>query len=779
MKTIVLFICSLIFASSVNAQWTRTNGPEGVAVRSLANINGAIYAGTEVNGVYASTDDGLTWVARNSGIETYGISSIISYQGYIFVGTFGAGVYRSSDGGQTWLPPSNGGNLFVESIAADGPYIFACTISDGVQRSSDNGATWTEKLGGYFGFFAMCISGTKVFVSASNYTFVTTDYGETWSDVPQLSGASVFSYYSIGDTIFVGARNEIYRSTDNGNSFTNINIYFTSTIVNLYSITSTGSTVFIATSYDGVYKSTDFGNTWFAANEGMGPKDVRAVTITDASSLVAGSHYVGMYRSTDYGVSWNKSQTGFPAGTSILSLLESESSIYAGTRDGVYRTDDNGDSWMKLTGQSDTVNYCSVWDMCELDGDLYISAFLQFNTTVYKTTDKGITWIRCDNGLPPDNPFIKGLVSSGENVIAGTDDGIYYTSDKGLSWHPTNAPTEYIESMAASGDYVYAVVTFYGIYRSLNNGVSWIPSLPSTIDYVDVAAIDNYAFAGSFFEGAKYSTNYGSGWYASNGFPPDASIFVIGPAGNGMVLAGTDLEPSWIYVSFDNGNYYSPYSEGLFENASVEAFATNETFSFAGTDYNGVWRRYLPGVPVELISFTATTDENTVTLSWTTSTETSNSGFEVQRKNIDWERIGFIEGHGTTTEENSYLFVDNNLTAGKYQYRLKQLDYDGSFKFSDIVEIEVLSPIEFSLSQNYPNPFNPTTTIQYSIPQSGTVKLAVYNTLGEVVRILANNYKDAGTYTINFNASNLSSGIYYYRLEAGAFIETKKMVIMK
>ena len=593
----VIFLCSLLLSWSASAQWIRTNGPEGVAVRSLANINGIIYAGTEVNGIYISTDDGISWIARNAGIETYGISSIISYQGYIYAGTLGSGVYRSSDGGQTWIPPSNGGNFFVESVVANGSYIFACTISDGVQRSSDNGVTWAEKLGGYLGFFAMCKSGTKVFVSASNYSFVTTDYGETWSNVTQLEGASVFSYYSIGDTIFVGARNKIYRSTDNGNTFTTININFNFSIVNIYSITSTGSTVFIATSYDGVYKSTDFGNTWSSSNQGMGPKDVRAITITDASSLIAGTHYVGMYRSTDLGLSWNKSMTGFPAGISILSILESESSIYAGTRDGVYRTDNNGDSWIKLSGTNDTVNYCTVWDLCELDGTLYISAFLQFNTTVYKTSDEGMTWIRSGTGLPTDLTFIKGLVASGNNIVAGTDEGIYYSSDNGDSWHPSNGPIDNIESLAVSGNYVYAAVpSGYGVYRSVDSGVNWSLSLQSTVDYVDVAAKDNYAFAGSFFAGARYSANYGGTWSASSGFPSDASIFVIGPVANGMVLAGTDLEPSWIYASFNNGAYYSPYSEGLFENASVEAFAVNDTFMFAGTDYNGVWRRFRPGV---------------------------------------------------------------------------------------------------------------------------------------------------------------------------------------
>ncbi len=276
-------------------------------------------------------------------------------------------------------------------------------------------------------------------------------------------------------------------------------------------------------------------------------------------------------------------------------------------------------------------------------------------------------------------------------LVAGTYEGIYYSSDNGSSWHQANGPNQNIESLAASGNFVYAAVpSGAGVYRSVDNGVNWTVSLQSTVDYVEVAAIDNYAFAGSFFGGARYSSNYGSNWLVSNGFPPDASIFALGAAADGMVLAGTDLAPNWIYASFNNGGSFSPYSEGLFENASVEAFAVNETYMFAGTDYNGVWRRYLPGVPVELISFTADIINNTVKLQWKTATETNNYGFEIERNKLidksyqtEWERIGFVEGNGTTTEEENYSFTDENLDPGRYKYRLKQIDLDGSFEYSN------------------------------------------------------------------------------------------------
>ena len=129
-----LILLLLLIPFSTFPQWTHTNGPEGVAIRSLTNIDGTIYAGTEVNGVYISTDDGISWVARNVGIETYGISSIISFQGFIFAGSLQGGVFRSSDGGLTWSAPTTGTNLFVTSLVANDPYIFAGASGAAMRR---------------------------------------------------------------------------------------------------------------------------------------------------------------------------------------------------------------------------------------------------------------------------------------------------------------------------------------------------------------------------------------------------------------------------------------------------------------------------------------------------------------------------------------------------------------------------------------------------------------------------------------------------------------------
>lgn len=195
-------------------------------------------------------------------------------------------------------------------------------------------------------------------------------------------------------------------------------------------------------------------------------------------------------------------------------------------------------------------------------------------------------------------------------------------------------------------------------------------------------------------------------------------------------------------------------------------------------------------IPVELVSFTASVNENDVQLNWITATETNNSGFEILRfaqNDNGWKSIGFVPGYGTSTEKHFYSFRDEDLSAGKYQYRLKQIDFSGKSSFSEIAEVEINSSAQFILEQNYPNPFNPSTKIKYSIPavisnevkQSQLVTILVYDVPGNVVATLVNEEKPSGSYEVEFNAVNLPSGVYFYRLKAGSFMATKKMILLR
>jgi len=209
-------------------------------------------------------------------------------------------------------------------------------------------------------------------------------------------------------------------------------------------------------------------------------------------------------------------------------------------------------------------------------------------------------------------------------------------------------------------------------------------------------------------------------------------------------------------------------------------------FGNGGLAYNVFVDTSDTNVPVELESFTGKVTGRNVTLEWITATELNNLGFEIQKSfNSKFQTIGFIEGYGTTTEIQSYFFIDKDVNAGSYNYRLKQVDFNGNFEYSPIVNVVVSAPNEFSLSQNYPNPFNPGTKIEFSLAIDSKVTLKVFNVLGQEVASLVNNINlEAGLHNVDFDASALSSGIYFYILKAENsegknFISTKKMALTK
>ena len=191
-------------------------------------------------------------------------------------------------------------------------------------------------------------------------------------------------------------------------------------------------------------------------------------------------------------------------------------------------------------------------------------------------------------------------------------------------------------------------------------------------------------------------------------------------------------------------------------------------------------------MPVELTGFSSMIFLNDVTLIWSTSSELNNSGFEIERSNVkvqpsnEWNKIGFVSGNGTSTDIHNYEFTEKNLNSGKYKYRLKQIDFNGNFDYFELAEeVNIGIPDKYSLSQNYPNPFNPVTNLEFGISNLGFVTLKIYDVIGRELVTLVNETKEPGYYTIRFDGSNLSSGVYFYRMTAGDYVAVKKFVVLK
>jgi len=192
-------------------------------------------------------------------------------------------------------------------------------------------------------------------------------------------------------------------------------------------------------------------------------------------------------------------------------------------------------------------------------------------------------------------------------------------------------------------------------------------------------------------------------------------------------------------------------------------------------------------LPVELSSFSSSVSGNQVDLFWSTISEINNYGFDIERKEIGanmhgkWNKVGFVNGYGTIQHQKDYYFNDNFVKTGTYNYRIKQIDYNGNFEYFELAdEVVIAVPDKPELSQNFPNPFNPVTLINYQINGSSKVNLKVYDNSGKDVAVLVNEYQTAGSYSVRFNGENLSSGIYFYVLEIGGVrFETKSMVLLR
>ncbi len=328
-----------------------------------------------------------------------------------------------------------------------------------------------------------------------------------------------------------------------------------------------------------------------------------------------------------------------------------------------------------------------------------------------------------------------------------------------------------------------------------NNGGSNVGGLVG----VNLANVSN-----CYSTGSVNSTGSNVGGFAGFNSSTISKCYSIGsvsgssPVG-GLVGANADTVSNSFWDTETSGQSSSAGGTGK----TTAEMKTNSTFINAGWDPN-IWYidaginngyPYLswqnPGgspLPVELTSFTAGHKDCKVELKWSTATEVNNFGFSVERrtKSDEWEKIGFVEGHGNSNSPKEYSFADNNLQPGNIQYRLKQIDNDGQFKYSGVVEVAFnLSPSTFELFQNYPNPFNPSTTIRYSIPQKSKVILKVFDVLGTEVTTLVNEEKEAGIYTVEFTSAGLSSGVYFYSLTTGnpangiGFSSIKKFILMK
>ncbi len=362
-------------------------------------------------------------------------------------------------------------------------------------------------------------------------------------------------------------------------------------------------------------------------------------------------------------------------------------------------------------------------------------------------------------------------------------------------------------STASSANVVYYGTNTGQVRRIDNANTGSTPTVTNITSgsfpaaYVSSISVDNnnsanvlLTFSNYNVNRVWYSTNSGSSWTNVSSNLNTAS----GPSIRSCAIVHTDI--LMYFIGTSTGLYYATNFGGASDwiqvgfsdnNVVVSALKYRQADSILAfaTHGRGIFtlRAQNPLVPVELSNFNSQINGNNVSLTWKTEYEVNNSGFDVERKyeSEDWKKVSFVSGNGSSNTPHTYSYNDNNLKSGRYNYRLKQIDFNGNFKYYGLAsEVIVGQPNSFMLSQNYPNPFNPETIVNFQIPNETRVELKIYNILGKEVMDVMNEFKSPGFYSVKINASGLSSGVYFYRIitkdsKGVLFTDAKKMQVIK
>ena len=497
---------------------------------------------------------------------------------------------------------------------------------------------------------------------------------------------------------------------------------------------------------------------------------------------------------------WELKQAGSSIGGPIDVYKFNTDIVYYGSSNKIYKSTDRGETFTQTGTNVPNASRIKAVILDDFNpGTFLVAIDSSPNDKIYKTTDDGQTWLLKLNegqmsffGIPMEQD-----PSHPDTIYTMVGSNFKRSTNFGESWNtiasnfgPNSAPCDIAvfpdTSIILIGD------NTTGIFRSLDYGKTWTAVLNTSgeiptisVDYTNPATAWATKWAGG--GGFLISADYGESWTSVSGFnstdmwgvhvqPTDGNVIIAAcyscNSPNSFTWRSVNGGATWTQISLPSINY--------------QIFIVDSITQFAAQG-NGFYKLNSDlFIPVELTSFTAEVSENEIILLWTTATELNNQGFEIERSidNATFEKIGFVPGFGTTTESKSYTYKILEFYSGTQYYRLKQIDFDGTYEFSDAIEVEGHSPAQYTLFQNYPNPFNPSTSIKFSIPVDSNIKLKLFNMLGQEVAELLNSEISAGIHHVDFNANSLSSGTYFYVLEANGnngsnIAVTKKMILMK
>jgi len=471
-----------------------------------------------------------------------------------------------------------------------------------------------------------------------------------------------------------------------------------------------------------------------------------------------------IYKTTTGGGSWVSVPTnGIPANAGLYCVFAVDANTaYVGDGTGnaaVFKTTNGGTNWTVLYNTSGATSF--------------------FNGIVFSRTNPNYGIAQCDPLLGPGNPYYlqkttnggtswtlinppgnAGVMSSQHSPFLvdnnffgfGTDNNgiVTLTTNGGTTWNSYSIAgrSGFVSAISFASDKLngMAAVNNSGLSKTTNGGVNWTS--------VNVAGI----------EGAFLPFVY---WI------PNTNVVYASSSGGG-VKESTDGGVTWTSMT-SSGHNDIRHMDFYINGTSIYGYAIGSDGTTLSVNDNPL--------PVEMTYFTNTVKDNTVNLQWQTAIEINNSGFQIERSTSDnnnWTTVSFVRGFGNKSNPTSYQFTDKNLQKGIYKYRLKQVDYNSNYEYFNLnSNVTIAAPKNYTISQNFPNPFNPVTNITYNLPVDGKVSIKVYDISGREISTLADGNMTAGYHTVSFDASNLPSGVYFYKISADNFKDTKKMTLIK
>ncbi len=807
MKNLSIFfaICIVtlsLFPSTLQAQWDQPIPPYQYRgdVSSFAILGSNMFLGTLNDGVFRTTDNGSNWVKTNNGLTNHRVNALITKDSSLFAGTSN-GVFLSTDSGSNWTAVNTGlPDTTVNAFTICGSKLYVAT-SNGLFHSTNDGLNWIQDIG---------ITASSLSASGSNIlagSYHSNDSGANWIQVYDrlssgsgpFNGSAIIDSTIFANVVFCGSC-EIYYTTDNGSNW--IGNWSTSSGISV--VTTDSSNLYVGTSEDewgnqvSIVMSTDKGTSWTTISNGIKCTSIRHITAKGATILAETE--VGVFLSTNAGSSWILVNNGLMVPTlwssyNVQAMARNDSIMFAGTTlSGIIVSTNNGSSWSNASDEFSGFPNTVVSALMINDSTVFAGT----SNGIYRSTDNGSSWIALNTGLTQNQKIVFSLIVKGSYIFAGTYGGILVSSNNGSSWTPVmQYPT--LSLLTTNGN-VFAGTGGTGspgVLYSSNNGSSWKSANTGLTNIVlSFAVIPNSNGTGNTnifaacADGVYLSTNNGSEWKkASTGLT--GTVNTVFAVNTSTLVAGTN---SGIYFSKSNGSSWTPLDTGLVD--MISAITMSNTDLFAG-NYNGVWRIPLSAIPHPLLSILSSSIsfgnvkvglyKDTIITITNNGTDTLKISNMVSSRSTFTARPTIINiGPGQSFTDtlrfmpsvvgadSALITIQSNTNSSPDTIRVSGIA-NSATKVNHGTEL----PKCYALDQNYPNPFNPTTTISFNIPSKSFVTLKVYNILGQEIAMVVSEEMQAGSYTKQWNAANMSSGIYFYRLQAGTFTQTKKLVLLR